>query len=156
MTDAEFDPQKKRIQVLADKWLAPLGLLWWRIDIEYSRGPLIIDGKPSEETIGKASVKWEYQAATLSFNLAKFVSFTDEEAEAVFVHECCHVLVHQMREWCQTETLPADTMDRVMKHEEYVVSSMAKAFIWTYKAGAGKLIPTSPSAALPQPKSSAE
>lgn len=140
MTDAEFEVQKKRIRALANDWLGPLGLLYWRIHIDFNRdAAMMVNGAWCDETIGKASVQWEYLTATLSFNLNKIAQKDDDDLEYCFVHECCHVLVHEMREWCQTAHLDSDRQEAAMNHEERVVTQMAKAYVWVRRAGAGTL-----------------
>lgn len=140
MKDAEFEVQKARIQSLADKWLGPLGLLWWTVHIEYCRDyALKVNGSYSEETTAKAHVMWEYVTATLAFNMRKVADLDDDELENVFVHECCHILIHEMREWCPTQNLPSEASQAAMMHEERVVCMLTKAFLWTRKAGAGTL-----------------
>ncbi len=62
----------------------------------------------------------------------------DEELERVFVHECCHVLVAEMREWGPGDMTQA-ACEISLKHEERVVCGLTSAFLWTRKDGAGKL-----------------
>lgn len=136
MNDADFKREHDRIEALADRWLSPLGLLSsWTTTVEYFREPLMVHGELSDETVAQAKVQWEYRTATLQFCLPKTATKTDNELEYIFVHECCHVPLKQMREWCQTERLDRDALDRAMKHEEYVVTSLAWAFIKTRAAG---------------------
>lgn len=49
---------------------------------------------------------------------------TDDELEEIFVHECGHILVNEMR------GDPDDWLD----HEERVVSTLTKAFLWVRSA----------------------
>lgn len=141
MTDAEYRKQKQRISKLADKWFAPLGLSWWSIDLRYHR-----EGIPTSkenqagnwECRAQAEVKWEYLSAALNFNLPAVAESIDEELERTFVHECCHVLINEMRMWAPAE-ISQDKMEEAMKHEERVVSAMTNAFLWTRKDGERKL-----------------
>jgi hypothetical protein len=50
--------------------------------------------------------------------------------ERIFVHECCHAIVNEMREWSV-----GHEGNGVMGHEERVVSHLANAFLWTYMQG---------------------
>lgn len=133
MTDSQFDWQRARIERFQVKWLDNLGLGFWKIKLQFYREPM--DVKEGANCTGKADVMWEYMQATLSFYLPGMLDMSDAEAERLFVHECCHVLVHEMREWCQTENLDSDVSAKCMKHEERVVCAMTAAFIWTFKAG---------------------
>lgn len=133
-TDADFRKQRDRIRKLADKWLTVLGLKWWSIDIEYSRVPLETDAGAEWVCTAKASAKWEYLRGTLSFNVIELISKPDEELERIFVHECCHLLVNEMRMWGE-KRMSERECDEAMHHEERVVCGMTSAFLWTFKAG---------------------
>ncbi len=133
MTDKEFNKQRARIDALWKKWGANLTLGPWQIVLRYCREP--IPGKDGTNKVGEAHVMWEYRQATLMFYLPGLADMTDAQVERLFVHECCHVLVHETREWCQTEHLPEDVSAGCMKHEERVVSQMAQAFLWVWEAG---------------------
>src|SRR6266704_788775 len=137
MTDKELAKQKRRIQILADRWLRPLGLLWWRIDIEYSREPIpTVD--PDWVCNAKCTAKWEYLRATLAFSMPNIADHDDQELERIFVHECCHALVNEMRMWGPPK-LSEQELDEAMKHEERVVCALTAAFLWTRKDGQKKL-----------------
>ena len=139
MDDAAYNKQKRRLQILAEKWIGPLGLKWWKVDIVYSREPIPSSAGEGWNCIGKASVRWEYLDAKITFDMQAIEGMDDDRLEQLFVHECCHILVHEMREWCQSEGLGTDAMAAAMKHEERVVCQLTSAFLWTHKAGAGKL-----------------
>lgn len=141
MTDKEYTLQKSRIQGLVEKWMAPLGLKWWNINIRYFREPLPIssgDAAAGWQCNAKAEAKWEYLSATVSFNLPAIEGADDEELERIVVHEFCHVLVHEMREWAPEE-VSRDRSDVGIKHEERVVTALTSAFLWVRKSGEGKL-----------------
>lgn len=129
MKDAEYEKQRDRIRALADKWLEPLGLLMWRrVHLAFSDD--VKAGSP--ECVGEARVSWEYQEATITFYLPNVVGLDDEDLEYAFVHECQHVLVHEMR-WQDADT------DNI-RHEERVCTTLARAFVWVKDhAKSGKL-----------------
>jgi hypothetical protein len=137
MTDKEFAIQKSRIQKLKKKWHNSLGLLWWKVDYVYYRDEKI-DGEHCEagwSVTANCSVKWEYRDAKIRFDMQSVSGLTDEELEKVYVHECCHIIVNQMREWAP-EHIPEDRQKIGMKSEEAVVTALENAFRWVYSAGA--------------------
>lgn len=132
MTDKEFAKEKARIERLADKWLQPLGLPWWSVKIEYSRETIDrrTDGRCC---VAQTMVDWHYLQATITFDMQAVADETDEDLERYFVHECCHILINEMREWAP-EQLEAEKAADAIKHEERVVTTLASAFIWTDEA----------------------
>ena len=108
-----------------DKWLKPLGLLYWQIDVLYYDDAMEIKRqfKDDAEDITNAQVDsdWRYLRATIKFNLAAMAERTDDDIETTVVHELVHILV------CETRTEGID-------HEERVVTQLTKAFMWTREA----------------------
>jgi hypothetical protein len=123
VNDEEFERQKARIQALADRWIRPVGLGWWSIDIDYERGPLEVNDKLEPKTIGATSVDWRYAHACITFNLSNVRDQSDADLERCFVHELMHVFLNEMR-WARADD--ADHID----HEERVASTLTKAFLW--------------------------
>lgn len=125
VTDAEYEQQKARVQALADKWIGPLGLKWWKIRIDYSRERLPVkdDGNTTEDTFCAMQVQasWKYLRAVITVSVPAIADIGDEELEWVFVHECAHVLLNEMR-WADQ----ADWLD----HEERCASQLANSFLW--------------------------
>lgn len=126
--DADFERDRKRLLKLADKWIGPLGLRWWKIDMLYAKRPIRQQSADEERrelhTLAKTDVQWEYGTATIEWDMVEVSATDDEELEYAFVHECCHVLVNEMRA-CSPSDAPFD-----IRHEERVVTNLAKAFIW--------------------------
>lgn len=121
--------QRRRIKKLSDKWVRPIGLGWFKIDIRY------YDSMVGESKTGAAgdcameiTVNWQYLDATLRVNLDVTSDLSDEELEEAFVHELMHIYVHEMREW-QNE----DEESTKLSHEERVVTQLARAMIWAVK-----------------------
>lgn len=116
----------KKIRRYLKKWLQPLGLLWWKIDILYYDDPMEVmrQFSSTEDSITYASVQanWQYLTATIKFNLPALAEKSSAEIESTVVHELCHILICEMRE---------DGVD----HEERVATGLARAFIRTREAG---------------------
>ncbi len=125
MKDAEYEDLKARILALIDYWQARLGLKWWRIYHTFVRdtGEFRTDGERAPETAANCSADWRYLEAHISYNMLKCLDLDPDELEYIIVHEYCHVLVNETRD-------PAD-LKGFIPHEERVVTTLAKAFIWT-------------------------
>ena len=120
MRDLEFNRVKAKLKHMSLHWIWTLGLKrWHRIDIVYHRSdpnPKEADGYACPAWV---NVKWEYQIATVNFDVSQLLESSDEELEYIVIHELCHVLVNEMR--CQ---------DGARQHEERVVTGLAQAFRW--------------------------
>ena len=98
MHDAEFRKHRRRIRRLARKWEVRLRLTGWKLKYEYSRGKFERDGSYDHEAVAIAKVNWPYCMATITFDMEYVAVLDDAELEEVFVHECVHVLLREMRE----------------------------------------------------------
>src|SRR5690349_8014512 len=99
-SDNDYKTQKARVQNLLDKWITPLGLRWWKLDLIRDRGDVCKDvGKVEIDECCRAHVKvqWEYLRATVTFHLLRLEDEKDEDLEWTVVHELCHILVKEMR-----------------------------------------------------------
>lgn len=121
MTDAEYETQKARIEGFLTRWLKPLGLGYWYIRCIYYR-----DSGEYQECAGEGSssnalaevdVDWQYCQARIAFNVFRFATVDDAEAEYAVVHELMHVFLNEMRE------------DGI-NHEERVATMLAKGILW--------------------------
>ena len=119
---------KERIRKILGPWLDELGLKWWTVHIIYDA--LKRDGSP--KCAGTADVDWQYMEASITFHLPKLLDEKDDELEQVVLHELMHILVHEMREWARDAG--PDGYDRCRAHEERVVTTLTKAFIWVRDA----------------------
>ena len=132
MDDAAFEAQRARILKLIDRWHEPLGLRWWRkVEYEYWREPLpAVDGpKPSSTgfvSVAQANASWKYLDGKIKFDMQACADLPDDELEYVFVHECCHLLINEMRQ-CDRD----DWLD----HEERVCTQLGQAFRWVREFG---------------------
>lgn len=135
MTDAEYDAIKAKINALAEEWFEPLGLRaqwtvrlrYWRLEDEYlahedeNRTPLAGGGA----SLAHTHANWPYLRATICINCPACINYDAEELEAFFVHECAHILVHEMRAGTRCDC------EYDMRHEERVCTTLAQAFLWT-------------------------
>lgn len=129
MNDREFKAQRKRIRKLWAKWRDILGLYAWDCNLNYYRGPIPVDGQTSFDAAACASVNWDYQRATLNFNLVCVMGMEDVALEECIVHECTHVLINEMRQdWTNPNT------QTNMQHEEHTTTLISRAFIEALKA----------------------
>lgn len=132
MTDAEFEQQKARVGVIADKWLDELGLNWWSTRFQWHReSPVAEHNEGVRFCIAcRCHADWQYLEATIQVYLPELEDLTDERIERIMVHEFCHMLVNELR----------DVSDDWLKHEERVCTTLATAFLWVRDAGKeGKL-----------------
>ena len=118
MNDAQIEATKARVAPLIKRWIEPLGLKWWDIDIEYNRGAR------EDSDHGHASmactVNWQYMHATIHI-YPRVLDVDDEEFEMMFLHECMHIFLHETREW---------EVGNAIHHEEHVAQMLTKAFLW--------------------------
>jgi hypothetical protein len=124
MTDAEVAAQKERVLRYAAWWSKFLGLNYWRITWNWHRESL--PDSPQVRAGGTAIMRcladWRYLEATISVGLPDIEELEGDRLEMVVVHELCHVLVREMREW--------ETHESGLDHEERVCSSLSKALLW--------------------------
>lgn len=132
MTDKQYKEQKARMKKLINKWVAPLGLNWWKLQYEWIRSDhdggettyMPFTGKDQKFTcIMSVVTDYYYKTATIQFYLLTLMDYSDEELERHFVHECMHIHLKAM----QTKQKAAE--------EELVATSLADAFIWVRDAG---------------------
>jgi hypothetical protein len=107
---------------LCNKWEYRLGLKWWDITFVF-----ITDKTEAYKTFGydpdtivmaRSYPDWRYGTCTIYFNFPAMKSKEKWEGEKIIIHELCHVLVNEMREGH-------------IDHEERVVTTLTKAFLWT-------------------------
>ena len=134
MTDAEYAVTKTRLDTLAALWIPCLGLgSPWDITLHYYRDSGEYGEKNKElatvvpqgyQSFAHTSVSWAYMSAEIYINLGYFVGLEEEEQEKIFVHEACHILVHEMRAATRCNCEEYD-----MRHEERVCTMLAAAFL---------------------------
>lgn len=122
MTDEEYEAERARIRAIYDRWEPVLGLDAWLITLDYHTGPYVCaDGTPSGNAYATAAPHWDYQSASLSFNLQKTRTEDDDDLEDIVVHECVHVLLHELR--------GTAAMDDHQEHEEHAATMITRALI---------------------------
>mgnify|MGYP007083430561 CR=1 FL=1 len=117
MNDKEFAEVKAKIKALVDKWVFVMGLKWYEIDIAYKMGDAESRGDGFICT-AMCHSRWMYRSATLTIWVEELPE-DPYKLEKLIVHELCHILVEPMRGRVVTDK------------EEYVVESLARAFMWT-------------------------
>lgn len=133
MTDAEYEALKSKLERMALEWSERIGLGWWKLKFIWCREGINDPDLP--HAAAATDVRWQYLEAKIRFDmplLADKDHFEDDAAlEMLVIHELTHVLVNELRcGECQH-----DEKKDVMHHEERVVTTVAKAFRWTYEAG---------------------
>lgn len=124
--------QQKRVQHFLDLWTEPLGLGAWHTSVTFYR-----TADAYREATGASAggvmmcdCAWQYEDAHVSVNLERAAGMDDARLEYCVVHELCHALVNELRE---------DDPD--IKHEERVVTQLAKAFRWARNAAVDGRLP---------------
>lgn len=119
MTDREFRLHRRRVLALANRWIRPLGLGWWRFDFEWHRSGF--DG----HTLMRCASSWRYMEAHIDVDLAQVAQLADDDRlEEVVVHELLHPILSEM-----------GSGDEATMHEERVASTLQRAFIATRTMG---------------------
>lgn len=122
MNDADFARQQQRVNALVARWLPICGLGGddWDIEIIVEREAALTDR--GWQVAAQCAARWEHLDAELRFFADAIVSETDEVLERHVIHECCHVLVNELRP--KAKSLMGDWL----AHEERVVSQLEAAF----------------------------
>lgn len=128
MEHEAYEAEKARIERFYQKWREPLGLDGWDVARTYHDGPYVQEGGVESGT-ASTHVMWEYRYAALSFNIQKTRELPDERLEDVVLHECMHILLHELRPLREqgADATIANAYDRM--HEERVATSLAWAFM---------------------------
>jgi hypothetical protein len=117
----QIETTTKKVKAAFAKWMKPLGVLWWNIEIVYFDDPKkikkLFEKDEDKLVLAKTYVEWKYMDATIGINVPAFKDLSDDEIERAVVHELLHVLVNEMRE-------------KEVHHEERVVTTLTKAFFW--------------------------
>ena len=135
MTDKEYKTIKRLACKYFDVWRLRMGLRHWDLTLLMSR----TECPDSRETAGRCDCMWEYKSATITIYAPRFLNAPESKMLRIIIHEFCHVLVREMREWGDPGMDDKTAINKVA-HEERVVTNLTDAFIWTYEDGvaAGK------------------
>lgn len=121
MNDKEYKRITKIIDRLCKVWLSTLGFSRWAVKVSYFR-----ESKEDQpECAASCHTMWEYQDMLIKVYIPVMEDWEEKKIEEIFVHECLHGLVNEMREW---------TPDR-MCHEEHVVTQLTQAILWAKHDG---------------------
>lgn len=126
MTTKEYIQIRNKAQKFFHEWRLNLGLRWWQVTLRTHDERFEDNG----DCNGTCRVDWEYLYATIDLYLSNLVGKSDKEIEELVVHELCHILVNEMREFAP-EKMEGEELKKAMKHEERVVSCLTNAFLWT-------------------------
>jgi hypothetical protein len=129
VTDAEYEAAKGRIKAAAERWLQPMGLLWWQIDLVWSRENIPSQNDHTSTGACGASTRvwWPYLTAEVTFNLPALADRDDEFLDQVVVHEFAHILLDELARCGE---------DDRWQHVERVTTLVTKALVWVRQAGA--------------------
>lgn len=134
MTDQQFESCKGRVQTLLDEWVFGTpgqvpripALRDWVIVVRYARESF---STPDGDEAGAQVVSsWFYKTAEIDINCSNLHDRGDLELETTILHELCHLLVNEMREWGGKYS---ERTEEWSHHEERVVTDLSMAFLQT-------------------------
>ncbi len=117
LTDAEYVVARDRVRALVDEWKSKLWLTQWDTPTSYGDGVLTVNDVLCTDAAASCKARWEYQTASLQFNLRTLHGYKDPELAEVVIHELLHAAVNEMRDVACAE-------DAGIKHEERVVTHL--------------------------------
>jgi hypothetical protein len=131
--DKQVRETKRRVQKLLQEWATGANprivpLKGWILEISYSLA--VTNTSTGEQAAADCTANWSYKRAEMTFYLPALAEMADLDIELAIVHELCHALVNEMREWGphfnnSDPDLPA------RRHEERVVTELALGFLGT-------------------------
>jgi hypothetical protein len=121
-----FKRERARVNALAEKWIKPIGLAWWTIDIRYWASKREWSKEHSKDAAMTCLPDWRYRTATIDVDLQAARRVEDDKLERWFVHELAHVFLDEM----------CGVPDQ-HNHGERVAMTVADALIWARHAGKG-------------------
>ena len=131
MKTKQFKKHRARIRKLAKKWIGPLGLAWWTVELHcFDSAAEFLkahgSGKADEDRIlMRVYSDWRYRTATIAVNVPLVKERSAEQLEHGFVHELMHIFLGEMRMTCAEP----DFSD----HEERTAKTLADAFLWVQR-----------------------
>lgn len=122
---------KKDLRRIVKKWVTPMGLNWWDLDINYIYGDGPAQGK-GRSGVASTRVNWEYKLATIDFYMANLIGRNLEQLEETVVHEMVHIPLSIMQMDINDEDY--------QKLVELTVTLITEAILWVREfAEKGKL-----------------
>lgn len=122
MTDDEYRKTKEKIQKVWDKWFKPLGLGWYRVDVEWSQ----YQNEDNPRTKAQTSSNWQYHTARIIFYVPEFLDDDQEDIENTVVHEMSHILCAPIQDFRD---------DQSREITEHTVTTVAQALQWAREVG---------------------
>ncbi len=152
VNDKEVRITKRRVHKLLDEWATGakpriVPLKGWILEITYSLA--VTNTATGEQAAADCTANWAYKRAEMTFYLPALQEMADLDVELVIVHELCHALVNEMREW-GTHFNNTDPELPARRHEERVVTELALGFLGT-KYRDAKIPAKSPKREIPAP-----
>jgi hypothetical protein len=124
-----FERERSRILGLADKWMGPLGLKWWRITFDWyerNKDYCRAYGYDSEDkftlSVMTCTPDWRYRTANIGVNVVAIKGQEDDDVEKWLLHEFAHILI------AEVVASHGDT-----DHAERVCQGLADAFLWIHR-----------------------
>lgn len=119
MKQKAFEAERDRCQRYFSDWVPKLGLAWWQVEVNYYDKRKIFRKNKKADTIAAMRIwcDWRYMDMQIAVCTPVTRQMDAEELERTVVHELCHALVNEMRE-------------SGIDHEERVVTTLTKAFMW--------------------------
>lgn len=117
------DDGSKRVKEIMEKWLEPLGLAHWRIDVLWIDEKLKNDD--GDDVAFRINVLPQYMSAEIRAYAPTLFSLTDQVLEEYVVHELMHIFLSELEH----------EQDDYHWHAERICTMLAKAFRWVWKAG---------------------
>jgi hypothetical protein len=137
MKDQEYNAIRDYCKPIALEWITRLGVGWDRVELHWKDEYFSqeIDGH-GRDVAAYCAADWRYLHASITFSVAKLAEYFEdgrptehEYVEELIIHEIAHILVNEMREY------DGSRHSETVGHEERVVTRMARAFQYTFKAG---------------------
>ena len=125
----QVNEQEERAWRLVKRWVPLLGLDNWNISIKVSQADLP-DIAVVRNCAALADCEWAYRSIRIRVHGPFAAQATDERMEYHLLHEFCHGMVNEMRQFAES------TWNDAMRHEERVVDHLADAFLRVRKADA--------------------
>lgn len=136
--DREYELVRRRVRLIADRWVKPIGLGWWTVHLCFARHPSDMPRTgnpeaqdPRETCVMSTHVTWQYREATITVNAEAAHEADDDALEKYFVHELVHIFLNEMREIAKDDGFA----DHWIDHEESVCTALAQALVWARAAG---------------------
>lgn len=94
MTDAEFEAEHDRIDSLIKFWQDALRLWDYRINVDYHR---VRPDSLNSDFVADVETRWEYQTATIRFNMPAVIGLSDDDLCICVAHEFMHILLRPLK-----------------------------------------------------------